>query len=867
MRCSILRLIALAAVATGLAIALASFLGPQGEAEGSRRASTNAGEGWAKCGTPAILERLAKREKLSLEAKAAQLSVSLRPTDPGGGYYGLQHLLPTLYDTEHFVIHYTTGSDGGAAADAPNLADGNTNGVPDYVEDFASYFEASYTFQVGTRGFSPPPDDAGQPPNDGNNRNPDGRYDVFVYNLDELYGYADSEDWPNTPSRGFIGVNNDYAWVEPNEDVEGKIKGAMKVTAAHELHHAIQNTYDVNEEWWWTETTATYMEDEVYPAVNDNYGYLWPWFDATDSQGLETESPETSDEAHENGNFIWAKRLTEDFGDDVIREIWVEDQTADGLAAIDNVLQTHGSTLVEEFKEFATANFFLEDSYVDGADYRSAVTGNTTYDGVWLEFEYDAASHGLPFTIDAGNVNRDTKIDAWATDYVTLSLDPSFSQYRVFFDGLDSTVAYEVKLVAKKGVDIDEYELTLDAQKDGWVDLPYDAYDEVVLIIMNAGDTAPSNPLWRVVINQAETPTATPTPTVTPSPILMPMAPGWNDKCYVGDQMSVEDALADISDKVLAVYILNKAQAFDRWFPGRADVSTIDTLNPYDQLFVLMSEAGSWQQEQSTQTQPSVDLMRGWNSVCYAGQTKPVENATAGIADAIGILYRLLDTQAWVRYVPNRPDVSNISTLTELDSVFVLVTREGGIQWTFTATPAPTPTGTPTPTPTPTPQALTMVASPSEGGTTSPPPGTHWYAYGITVPVSAIAYFGWTLDYWSADCSGEDPDTFVDMDGDKTCIANFACGPVVPGTYTGDVWLWGEPAPDDTIISVWIDEVLWSGCYTDGGQYVCEVPDYFPEEPPCFEGGWIEFYADDVPCDPVSEWDSGLHEVDLDCWF
>ena len=145
--------------------------------------------------------------------------------------------------------------------------------------------------------------------------------------------------------------------------------------------------------------------------------------------------------------------------------------------------------------------------------------------------------------------------------------------------------------------------------------------------------------------------------------------------------MNVEDALTGIEDKVLAIYMMNQSQAFDRWFPGRADVSTITSLNPYDQLFVLMPEAGTWQQEQSAQMQPSVDLVQEWNSVCYTGQTKPIEEATTRIADAIGILYKFLHTQAWVRYVPNRPEVSTISTLTQLDSVILLVTQEEDTTW------------------------------------------------------------------------------------------------------------------------------------------------------------------------------------------
>ena len=187
-----------------------------------------------------------------------------------------------------------------------------------------------------------------------------------------------------------------------------------------------------------------------------------------------------------------------------------------------------------------------------------------------------------------------------------------------------------------------------------------------------------------VAVTPTPKPTGTPTPTVTPiaGPSIA-MVAGWNDKCYAGDEKSVENALAGIADKVLAIYMLNSSQAFDRWFPGRSDVSNITTLKPYDQLFVLMSGNASWVQEQTAQTQTSVSLIQGWNSVCYMGQTKPVGDATAGIVDAIAILYRLLDTQVWARYVPNRPDVSDISTLAQTDSVLILVTQQGGIQWVF----------------------------------------------------------------------------------------------------------------------------------------------------------------------------------------
>ena len=198
--------------------------------------------------------------------------------------------------------------------------------------------------------------------------------------------------------------------------------------------------------------------------------------------------------------------------------------------------------------------------------------------------------------------------------------------------------------------------------------------------------TPPATPTPSATATPAATPptaTATPTPTLVVGSAL-PMVAGWNVRCYIGDRMNVEDALAGITDKVLAVSMLNQSQAFDRWFPDRPDVSTLTTLDPYDQLFVLMSEASTWRQEKSTQTQPSVNLLQGWNSVCYTGQTKPVEEATAAIAETIGILYKFLDTsQAWERYVPARPSLSTISTLTQLDSVILLVTEEAGMTWVF----------------------------------------------------------------------------------------------------------------------------------------------------------------------------------------
>lgn len=452
-----------------------------------------------KSPTQLILKIRENWESLSLETQNKIEFVFARPTDPGGDWPDYtQHLLPQLYNTTHFIMHWTNGTDGGNVTDAVPLNDTDTSGYPDYVEDFANIFENVWNFEINNRGFHAPPSDE-EKPNDSNKSNPDGRYDVFIFDLTgpgyKYYGYANPEGRVNGSSYySYIGVENDY------QGFSTQGLDAMQVTAAHEFFHAIQFYYDTYEEDWWMETTATYMEDEVYPDVNDNYRYLPNWFLWPD-RGLENTTG-----LHEYGTFIFAKRLSEDFGDPIIKEIWekMSEPDMDGLVAINATLVSKNSTLTKEFSAFITANFFLEDYYVDGADYRKALNA-TPFNGVWLEYQYDASTAQNRTEINATNVNWDAWMDKWATDYITLKLDPGKPKYRIFFDGLDNTTNYLVKLVTKKGGTISERIFQLDEQKDGYLDLFYDAFENVTLIMANAGNTTTSNPSWRIVITFSQT--------------------------------------------------------------------------------------------------------------------------------------------------------------------------------------------------------------------------------------------------------------------------------------------------------------------------------------------------------------------------
>jgi len=179
------------------------------------------------------------------------------------------------------------------------------------------------------------------------------------------------------------------------------------------------------------------------------------------------------------------------------------------------------------------------------------------------------------------------------------------------------------------------------------------------------------------------TSTSTPgTPTPTPPPGTALLASGWNNPCYVGPEQPFEAALGDVAAHVVAAYRMRADQDFDRWFPNRPDVSNIATVSPYQALFILMDQSASWAQEPSGTPPASVSLS-GWNSVCYTGQTKPAGDATAGVAGGFAIMYQLASNQSWSRYVPDRPDVSDLPNLSQFAAVLMLVSQEGGTSWTF----------------------------------------------------------------------------------------------------------------------------------------------------------------------------------------
>jgi hypothetical protein len=243
-------------------------------------------------------------------------------------------LLKYVHETAHFVLSYTYISDAAARTDRrydPSKPTSARHGVRNfaYVENMGLYFEAAWRhYFEGPIRYKIPPGVNGTH-----------KYRIFIYDIGDAYGITYSER-VDLPSESYIVMRNSYQGFGKNDDPNPE-QGSAKVTAAHEFFHAIQFAYPVGDDWdWWMEASATFMEDEIFDAVNDYRNYLDGWFGSP-------ELPlDRVDRAHEYGSVIFCKHLAEKFGGAaMIEAVWRRASRPSALHALDSALRARNRKL------------------------------------------------------------------------------------------------------------------------------------------------------------------------------------------------------------------------------------------------------------------------------------------------------------------------------------------------------------------------------------------------------------------------------------------------------------------------------------------------------------------------------------------
>lgn len=378
--------------------------------------------------------------------------------------------------TKFICVHYTR-----TGPHRPNLRDRNDNRVPDYIDSVRKTVHAIHV-KYKKAGYRSPLADGG--------RGGDKRTDIYIRDIGSqgIYGYCTSDD-PNGNQDyalwAYCVLDNNYSKAEfpTNSPIEN-----MRVTAAHEYFHAVQYAYDAFEDGWLLESTAAWIEDEVFDTVNDNRQYL------ARSPMSNPEIPidffETGGVFH-YGTWIFWRYLTEQFPGasaglpTLVRDVW---RRADGrtgavdeysLQALETVLAARGTGLVAEFASFASANRHPAYEYEEGGAYPVKVP--------------DVTRNLSP--VSPGPVATSRSLDHLTSSTVRFvpSAGMSASNWQLTLDfNLASSVTRPAVIVTRfeQDCDVTSQRVTLDATGAGSVTLPFSVttYEHVEVTMLNVSN-------------------------------------------------------------------------------------------------------------------------------------------------------------------------------------------------------------------------------------------------------------------------------------------------------------------------------------------------------------------------------------------
>jgi hypothetical protein len=307
--------------------------------------------------SPALMHLYNELPSLTGDDRAAAQAILARPDDTDADppdthkWSGPQAGISPKCSA-HFCVHFTA-----VGSDASNAT---------YAQDMANLLENQvYPCENGTGatacagrpglGWRAPASDGTK---GGTGCGADSCIDVYIEDLfpSGVFGYVapdvgQSSD-PAVPHYGYLVMDKDFTRFGNGSAASGL--AAEEVTAAHEYNHLLQYAYDYREDAWMFESTATYMEDKVYPAVDDYLNYVKHWV-ANTKQPLTTYS-DANRKVY--GSAVWNHWLDHRFGAAAVRAAW-----EDSVGAADFAPGAYGAAVAgaggagfsDEFDRFSAA--------------------------------------------------------------------------------------------------------------------------------------------------------------------------------------------------------------------------------------------------------------------------------------------------------------------------------------------------------------------------------------------------------------------------------------------------------------------------------------------------------------------------------
>jgi len=462
--------------------------------------------------------------------------------------------------------------------------DNNGNGVPDYVEWVAIYFDYSWAFEIDTLGFLPPPIGTG-------------KYQIGFEEM-SAYGYTTIVSGQLTK----IVMHRNFVGFPPNQDPEGNVKGAAKVTAAHEFKHATQIMYNYwNEPSWYIELDATWMEDIAYDYVNDYYNYIT-------STGSPFTSPGQSLDAgdgYEDCN--WMHFLSEKFDVSINKKIWQRRQSnpAENMFSTFNYVLSnfYSSNFQNAYREYIVWNFLTNSR------------ATTTHPGYGEAPYYPLAA--LCTTVNSYPFNgSNCSITKYSANFIRINPPANSNNLLINFNGANSPHIFKVTVVTRNtsGL-VQSFEIPLDVNNDGsyLITIPNNqlAYAGLCVAVVS-GNTGPT--FTYSITEQTSFSTS------------VSLNAGWN-------LLSVPITLSNMNFASIFPEATSNAYSYDN---GYQTATTAELGKGY---WLKFNQALNKNLTGTPQSSVQINVKNGWNIIGPLHNNIPVSNITTNPPNIISSLF------------------------------------------------------------------------------------------------------------------------------------------------------------------------------------------------------------------------------------
>jgi len=251
-----------------------------------------------------------------------------------------------------FLLHYDTINTDSSSHAVP-LEDISENGIPDFIDSAAVFLDYAWQQEIDVLGFQPPLDTLGKPVE---------HYNIYFSNRARgEYGLTTFVDeisvLPGDNFTSFIELDNTFQDGHFTPGLDG-----LRVTCAHEFNHAIQLGYNFRQgDTYIFELTATWIEDVLYPEVNDYFQYLPTFFNTVQNRNFTTN---IFPNLYANGIFM--QMLSAQYNTDIVTDIWDRIKTEKAIDAIDTELKIRGSSFSESLNDYGKWMYFTGERAIPG---------------------------------------------------------------------------------------------------------------------------------------------------------------------------------------------------------------------------------------------------------------------------------------------------------------------------------------------------------------------------------------------------------------------------------------------------------------------------------------------------------------------